>query len=595
MDQNWGTGVDMGCGGGSDPSRWRGTNILGWALMVARAQLMKNRQTNQGERKLAEVLSALPNGSRVAVVTMMGSLCPVTRGHVEAFVEARRLLLDVSVPRPAQLEKFDTVLGVVCLNPDQRVKKKLGVKKEHALGMLERRQLAKLAIAEHGSWLMVEPEHDGAKWEGGAIEARVPVELRRHWPKLHVVHFRMNCADDVAKYKKWTTTTTQESRFITMGRLGHTEEVRQGMLSTGVDPEAGYFVLGPELPGISSTAARRALAAKDIAALQQLLHPDVIRWYLDADEHPFRQQQQLPLPQHLPQPPLAQLQSLSLSPQPPLSVPPPLPPAAAASSAHGQLQRCALPGGLLDQSLLRRVDAIAQQCNCVGCDAAGLAEALPKVLPYGNSYADRRRMPTAKQFSVRADRAKPGTIDVRAPPVPAPGFPTVINMFAQWEKGKAGAYNRVQPSPKEDNAVRERWFRECLHAIVELRPRPASIAFPHRIGCGLAGGSWEAYDAMLASFAREHPDIEVLVCCLESEAGFDTQKMPVHGSGVNSTFNDQSGCAQLIPTASMPDEAEGDGGGDTQAAGHRGWASRSRGLAGREGRVGRLQGSQYGP
>ena len=38
-DKNWGTGLDSTPGTASDPSRWPGTNILGWALMVARYML----------------------------------------------------------------------------------------------------------------------------------------------------------------------------------------------------------------------------------------------------------------------------------------------------------------------------------------------------------------------------------------------------------------------------------------------------------------------------------------------------------------------------------------------------------------------------
>lgn len=38
-DTNWGTGLDVGHADASRPRNWRGTNILGWALMVARARL----------------------------------------------------------------------------------------------------------------------------------------------------------------------------------------------------------------------------------------------------------------------------------------------------------------------------------------------------------------------------------------------------------------------------------------------------------------------------------------------------------------------------------------------------------------------------
>ena len=67
-----------------------------------------------------------------------------------------------------------------------------------------------------------------------------------------------------------------------------------------------------------------------------------------------------------------------------------------------------LPGGVLDDSILARVDAIVQQLNCVGCDGRGLAEGVRSKLPYGCSYAGRRRMPPQNKFAVPEDRATLG-------------------------------------------------------------------------------------------------------------------------------------------------------------------------------------------
>lgn len=39
-DANWGTGIDVGHANANKPSAWPGTNILGWALIVTRAQLV---------------------------------------------------------------------------------------------------------------------------------------------------------------------------------------------------------------------------------------------------------------------------------------------------------------------------------------------------------------------------------------------------------------------------------------------------------------------------------------------------------------------------------------------------------------------------
>jgi hypothetical protein len=185
------------------------------------------------------------------------------------------------------------------------------------------------------------------------------------------------------------------------------------------------------------------------------------------------------------------------------------------------VERLTLPQGILDESLLKKVDAIAQQENCVGCDGRGLAEALARKLPYGCSYADRRRMPPANKFAIPEDRAKPGTIDARKPPASVfgagGGRPIVINMFAQWEMGAPGKYNRVHPAPPSDHApARQGWFSSCLDAIGQLDPPLRSLAFPDQIGCGLAGGDWRVYEAKILDFAERHRHIKVFIVRLAS-------------------------------------------------------------------------------
>merc|ERR1719350_2370523 len=66
-----------------------------------------------------------------------------------------------------------------------------------------------------------------------------------------------------------------------MGRPGYTEQVQEGMVKAGVDPDRGYFILGPELPDISSTAVREALVTGDRKALEDLLHPKVAEWCIE--------------------------------------------------------------------------------------------------------------------------------------------------------------------------------------------------------------------------------------------------------------------------------------------------------------------------
>ncbi len=67
--------------------------------------------------------AALEPGTTVAVVSMVGSLCPVTLAHVQALEEARAVLLGSrdGFPRPAGLEPFSSVVGLAVLNGDRCV------------------------------------------------------------------------------------------------------------------------------------------------------------------------------------------------------------------------------------------------------------------------------------------------------------------------------------------------------------------------------------------------------------------------------------------------------------------------------------------
>lgn len=227
---------------------------------------------------LASMLTELPAGSNVAVVTLLGSLCPITVGHVQTFVEARELLLNsnertTTAQRPHGLERFDAMLGFVSLNSDSYVEKKLAAKGEPSLNVQQRQHLVSLALADH-IWL---GQEDVATWrDEGACVAK----LRSLHPRLNFVHFYMNGADDVRRRRKWRWTNAA-TRFITMGRPGDTEAVIEAAQQDGVDLQAGYFVMGPELPDVSSSAVRAALSRGDVDGAARMLHPAVLAWLLE--------------------------------------------------------------------------------------------------------------------------------------------------------------------------------------------------------------------------------------------------------------------------------------------------------------------------
>ena len=142
--------------------------------------------------KLDGILANVEPGSRVGVVTMLGSLCPITLGHVQAFVEARRLLLgEAGVARPARLEPFSTVVGLISLNSDGSVGAKLKRKGVASLSYEQRLGLVRMAVQEQ-PWL---------GWESS--EGKMLQELQRRHPHLVFEHFYMNGADDVLHYAKY--------------------------------------------------------------------------------------------------------------------------------------------------------------------------------------------------------------------------------------------------------------------------------------------------------------------------------------------------------------------------------------------------------
>lgn len=236
--------------------------------------------------KEQQLLGHLCAGANVAVIVMVGSVCPITLGHIHCFVEARKIMLGqvlgLEVQRPARLKHFDACLGLLFLNGDGHVRYKMLGKKageDLFLDLSERRQLAGIAMAEY-DWLDHAPvscDRSDAWWQG----------LQERWPNVHFTRFDLNGADDVILHSKWNW-ATYDRPLITMKRPGYTEQLRQGIESAWprIDLEEGLFVLGPELPDISSSRVRTLLgrvftgicSAQCRENLTSMVHPQVADW-----------------------------------------------------------------------------------------------------------------------------------------------------------------------------------------------------------------------------------------------------------------------------------------------------------------------------
>ena len=148
-------------------------------------------------------------------------------------------------------------------------------------------------------------------------------------------------------------------------------------------------------------------------------------------------------------------------------------------------------------------DAIVHQCNCLTVKAHGLSAQIAKKYPWGDVYRFRRSQ-RFRNLAIPADRKEPGTIQIiRNPGLDVvknsqgerrlvPKKPDVIALYAQWDFGKGGGYQRTLSPYKDTPQERERWFQQCLDELGNC-DHYQNLAFPYKIGCGLAGGNWDHY------------------------------------------------------------------------------------------------------
>ena len=135
----------------------------------------------------------------------------------------------------------------------------------------------------------------------------------------------------------------------------------------------------------------------------------------------------------------------------------------------------------------KKVQVIAHQCSC---DKVKEGKGLYKSIVDAYSYAD--------VYNQRTGPSKEGSITLC-------GDRTnryVLCMFSQKYPG----------APKNGDSSEDRllWFKKCLDKISKII-NLKSIAFPYKIGCGLAKGKWVDYEKMLMAFAENNPTIDVYI------------------------------------------------------------------------------------
>lgn len=146
---------------------------------------------------------------------------------------------------------------------------------------------------------------------------------------------------------------------------------------------------------------------------------------------------------------------------------------------------------IIEGNILESPDTfIAHQCNCTGRFVGGVAAAIFQKWPQAN---DNIRSTCGAFGSIKVHRVEKKKF--------------VVNMFSQYSGG--GLTEQFGMDSAND---RIRKFASALFIMRAALPTktkrlffkdlPLTISFPYLIGCGIAGGDWEAYFSMLEGFSN---------------------------------------------------------------------------------------------
>lgn len=162
-------------------------------------------------------------------------------------------------------------------------------------------------------------------------------------------------------------------------------------------------------------------------------------------------------------------------PSPPKQAAPPTAAATATASTKplsGKPQLNLVRGDLLDAT----EDLIVHQVNCV---SKGVCHGLARQL--------FTKFPESDCYKRRAASGVPGTAEILG---------RVASLTGQFGSGDS-------KTAADSHEQREKWFRGALDDLSKQAKAEGvrSVAMPWQIGCGIGGGNWDAYKAMVEEFS----------------------------------------------------------------------------------------------
>ena len=158
-------------------------------------------------------------------------------------------------------------------------------------------------------------------------------------------------------------------------------------------------------------------------------------------------------------------------------------------------------GDLLEMT---HVDAICHQVNCLTVKSHGLSRLIAEKYPWADIYSFRTQL-GRRNLATLDTRGVPGTIKV----FERMSNPSVVCFLSQWDYGKCGQAKRLIHPYKDTEDNRTLWFEQCLHELGQTHFN--TIAFPFKIGCGLAGGHWNTYCKLIMNFANTYQKHVIIV------------------------------------------------------------------------------------
>lgn len=151
---------------------------------------------------------------------------------------------------------------------------------------------------------------------------------------------------------------------------------------------------------------------------------------------------------------------------------------------------------LVESNILEsKSDVIFHQCNCESTYAKGLALDINKKFPYADIYKNDVKR-------------EPGSVIICSPDKESKSSePHIACLLAQYNRGKPNKYGT------DTYNDRKKWFASALNDFVKKSSnlKIKTLAFPYKIGCGLAGGTWDDYLTMINDFALANKEYEITI------------------------------------------------------------------------------------